>query len=125
PPPGQGGRRTGADPRIRPAAVADCGGTARDRPAVIFLACGDGGAGLKELRWRNWGEPVATATGRGWQQICRPNCAEGGQDRFSVTVTVGGLEGGRYTNLRITAPHSPMGPVADYWLKEDGPWAKD
>ncbi|WP_055553030.1 serine/threonine-protein kinase [Streptomyces kanamyceticus] len=108
-------------PSTRPAAIADCGGQALDRPAELLVACGDGGAGLKNLRWTGWGTPVARATGGGWQRICSPSCAEGREAQYSVAVTVSGLNGGRYTTMRVTAPQSPGGAVTDYSLDAYGP----
>ncbi|MEV5977739.1 serine/threonine-protein kinase [Streptomyces sp. NPDC052114] len=108
-------------PSTRPAAIADCGGQPLSRPATLIVACGDGGGGLKSLTWSGWGSPVARATGYGWQRICSPSCAEGREAQYSVNVTVSGLNGGRYTTMRVTAPQSPSKTVTDYSLDAYGP----
>ncbi|KUL62696.1 serine/threonine-protein kinase [Streptomyces sp. NRRL S-1521] len=110
----------GTRPSTRPAAIADCGGKALDRPASLLLACGDGGAGLDSLTWTGWGAPTARATGQGWERVCTPSCAEGREARYAVTVTVSGLAAGRYTLMRVTAPQAPGGS-ARYTLDAYGP----
>ncbi|MEV0120534.1 protein kinase [Streptomyces sp. NPDC050703] len=109
-----------ARPSTRPAAIADCGGQALDRPASLLVACGDGGAGLDSLTWSGWGTPTARATGRGWERVCTPSCAEGRAARYPVTVTVSGLAAGRYTVMRVDAPQAPGGSAA-YTLDAYGP----
>ncbi|WP_399931320.1 protein kinase [Streptomyces kanamyceticus] len=113
--------RVGTRPSTRPAAIADCGGQALDRPERLLVACGDGKAGLLGLSWSGWGEPTARATGRGWHVTCEPSCAEGTEVRYPVTVTVGGLAGGRYTTMRVDAPQSADDPVRSYSLDTLGP----
>lgn len=117
--------RVGTRPSTRPAAIADCGGQALDRPERLLVACGDGKAGLLGLSWSGWGEPTARATGRGWHVTCEPSCAEGREVRYPVTVTVGGLVGGRYTTMRIDAPQSADDPVRSYSLDALGPTRRD
>ncbi|MFD4635045.1 hypothetical protein ACFVYR_05480 [Streptomyces sp. NPDC058284] len=107
-------------PSTRPAAIADCGGQALDRPASLLLACGDGGSGLDALTWTGWGTPTARATGQGRERVCTPSCAEGREARYPVTVTVSGLAAGRYTVIRVDAPQAPGGS-ADYSLGPYGP----
>lgn len=41
---------------------------------------------LVGLRWRNWGAPTATASGRAQIVTCDPNCAEGSTETFRVHV---------------------------------------
>ncbi|MEV0323469.1 protein kinase [Streptomyces sp. NPDC050658] len=117
--------RSGTRPSTRPAAIADCGGKALDRPNDLLLACGDGKVGLLGLSWSGWGEPTARATGRGWHVICEPNCASGWEAKYAVTVTVTGLVGGRYTSMRVDAPQSPDDRVRSYSLDAYGPTSRD
>lgn len=43
----------------------------------FFLLSGDGTFGVSKVRWQSYGEPVATATGRGFANDCIPYCAAG------------------------------------------------
>ncbi|WP_051854891.1 serine/threonine-protein kinase [Streptomyces sp. NRRL B-1347] len=114
-----------ARPSTRPAAIADCGGEPVTRPALFLLACGDGGAGLKGLTWTDWGMPTARATGRGWQRVCEPSCANGREAEYPATVILTGLTAGRYTSMQVRAPQSPGDRVVDYTLDEYGPTARN
>ncbi|MFD0417026.1 protein kinase [Streptomyces sp. NPDC127108] len=110
-----------ARPSTRPAAIVTCGGKPLSRPAMFVLACGDGGIGLKKLKWSDWGEPTARGTGQGWERVCEPTCANGREAAYPATVILTGLTGGRYTLMQVRAPQSPGDRVVDYTLDPYGP----
>ncbi|GHF38909.1 hypothetical protein GCM10018790_15880 [Kitasatospora xanthocidica] len=101
------------------AVVYECGGSSVASPKYYLLACGNAGWWLNGLTWSDWGRETATATGQFWQRTCKPSCAEGGALPYPATVTAGGLTGGAYTTLRVTAPQAPE-PVMDFGLSEKG-----
>jgi serine/threonine protein kinase len=93
---------------VQQAAIMTCeGGQAVTEPDSLLLACGDGGDGLQNLTWSNWGEPTATAEGDFWVVNCQPDCASGTESVFAASVTVFGLEDGRYTSMELEAPGAP------------------
>ncbi|MFE0177523.1 protein kinase [Streptomyces sp. NPDC059002] len=108
-------------PSTRPAAIADCQGRTLNRPDWLLLACGDGKAGVLDLVWSGWGTATARATGRGWHVVCEPDCANGREVKYPVTVTVSGLAATRYTLMRVDSPQTPDDPVRFYALDENGP----
>jgi hypothetical protein len=108
--------------RTRPTGVIDdCQGEPLSEPASLLLACGDAGRGLQNLTWTDWGGDTATARGTVWEKICVPDCADGGRAFSPATVTVSEPVGGRYTVMVVSAPRSPVEPVARYELDEQGP----
>jgi hypothetical protein len=105
----------------QPGVIADCGGKPLSEPASLLLACGDGVRMLHDLTWTGWGEPTATARGTVSEVVCEPSCVNGHEVRSPATVTVSGLAGGRYTLMRLSAPRSPLLPLAHYTLDPMGP----
>jgi hypothetical protein len=66
--------------------VNDCGPLV-DAPAQLVLACGDGNYSLTHLRWRHWGQRLASATGIAEANDCKPYCAAGHFHSYPVTVS--------------------------------------
>jgi hypothetical protein len=56
------------------------------RPRTLTLACGDGNAVLKELRWSSFGGATARARGELAVNRCVPNCAAGRTVNYPVSV---------------------------------------
>jgi hypothetical protein len=71
----------------------------QSKPAIILLACGDGAAGIKNLKWTHWGEKEAFGRGTAWQRVCVPNCAQGRDQLFAASVTAFGEQ---------TCPHGEL-----------------
>src|SRR5262249_16306997 len=90
-------------------------------PDYYLLMCGDAGEHLSGLTWSGWGEPTATATATFWRKSCRPNCAAANAVPSPATVTVGGLDGGRYGSMKVVAPQDPDVPTQEFTLAPDGP----
>jgi hypothetical protein len=70
--------------------ITNCTSTA-SRPRLLILACGDGNAALKGLKWSSFGGAVARAKGEFVINDCEPNCAQGKDLSFPVSVSAGGL----------------------------------
>jgi len=58
------------------------------KPARIILSCGDAGIGLSKLAWSRWGRATATASGRYYENLCKPTCAAGHVVSAPVEVTL-------------------------------------
>lgn len=82
------------------------------RPNHIIIACGDGNAQLRSLRWRTWGGFSAKGRGKFLYNTCRPDCARGTMKRVAAKVRLSrarpcGNRGGRlhYRRARVRFPH--------------------
>lgn len=93
------------------AVVYACGGDAKMRPARYTLACADANEGVRNLRWKGWGTPKATAKGTMWTNDCTPDCAAGKMKSVPVTVTVDNLvkgeATGQYRRMTVTVTGTP------------------
>jgi hypothetical protein len=55
-----------------------CSGPLRAHPAVVNVICADNIITARDLRWSDWGRPVATATGSAVVDLCAyEDCAMG------------------------------------------------
>ena len=59
---------------------------ASTRPKLITLTCGDGNTVLKGLSWSSFGGSTARASGTFEMNTCEPNCAQGKDVSYPVTV---------------------------------------
>jgi hypothetical protein len=66
--------------------------TPKIEPKSITLTCGDAGAVLKHLTWKNWFEPTVKGEGDLYLKDCDPSCVDGGTDRFRVKVKLFDVE---------------------------------
>jgi hypothetical protein len=68
--------------------VGGCTGSQmKTRPANMLLS-GDGSRYVKALTWRGWGTATATGTGTALLDNCKPNCAQGSDSRYPVTIVL-------------------------------------
>ena len=72
-------------------APRDCT-TPKQEPKSITLSCGDAGAVLKHLTWKNWSDKKVKGEGDLYLKDCDPNCVSGGTDRYRVKVKLHGLK---------------------------------
>ena len=91
--------------------VLDCSSKPEVKPGTIVLACADADLGLKHLHWTRWTSHRAAGHGTFWQNLCKPNCAEGHIEKMRARVTlrgsaaVKGRPGDRqYTRLTAVFP---------------------
>lgn len=59
------------------------------RPRKILLACADGSAWYRHLRWDSWGRSTATGHGILWANDCKPYCAKGTFHSYPLRLTLG------------------------------------
>jgi hypothetical protein len=59
---------------------------ASSRPRQFTLTCGDGNTVLKGLSWSSFGGATAQAKGTFVTNTCEPNCAEGKDVSYPVSV---------------------------------------
>jgi hypothetical protein len=84
-------------------------------PDRITLACADAGSVAHNLKWTDWGEPVADATGTLTLNDCIPYCARGTYHDYPVHLILSGLKEcpyGRtrqYTELSLEFPDRDPG----------------
>ncbi|HZL48912.1 MAG TPA: hypothetical protein VFC30_07845 [Solirubrobacteraceae bacterium] len=71
-----------------PVKITNCN-TASSRPKSLTLTCGDGNTVLKGLSWSSFGGASAQARGTLVMNTCEPNCAQGKDVSYPVTVTAG------------------------------------
>jgi hypothetical protein len=71
--------------------ITNCNKTA-SAPKLLTLTCGDGNTVLKGLSWTNFGKSSATAKGTFVIDLCEPNCAEGKNASYPVSVKATGAK---------------------------------
>jgi len=69
-----------------PLKITNCNGAA-SRPKLVTLTCGDGNTVLKALSWSRFGGASAHGTGTFVMNSCEPNCAQGKDLSYKVSVT--------------------------------------
>jgi hypothetical protein len=65
--------------------ISDCT-RATSRPKAVTLACADGNALLDQLDWSSFGGHSAAARGRLVINTCQPDCAQGRDVSYQVSV---------------------------------------
>ncbi|MFI9328775.1 hypothetical protein ACIGZJ_14655 [Kitasatospora sp. NPDC052868] len=98
--------------------IYGCTGEQLSEPRSFPVGCGAGTGQLDGLTWKDWGGLAATGTGRLWQTT-----AAGGVAAYPATVTLGGLTGGDYTTMRISAPKADKANL-ELALAKTGPTLK-
>jgi hypothetical protein len=68
-----------------PLKITNCN-KAASSPKLLTLTCGDGNTVLKGMKWSNFGAGTATGKGTFVSNTCEPNCAEGKDVSYAVTV---------------------------------------
>jgi hypothetical protein len=68
-----------------PRKITNCNKTT-SRPKLLTLTCGDGNTVLKGLSWSSFGGATAQAKGTFVTNTCKPNCAEGKDLSYPVSV---------------------------------------
>jgi hypothetical protein len=77
-------------------------------PRKLTFSCADGNFYLSDLRWRDWGAPVATASGTAHANDCTPYCAAGHFHTYRITVETSRLRAclGRRQYLRLVVHYA-------------------
>lgn len=91
-----------------PLKITNCN-KAVSRPKLLTLTCGDGNTVLKGLSWSSFGGTTAQAKGTFVTNTCKPNCAQGKDVSYPVSVKAstskkckGGV--GVYKEVALTFP---------------------
>jgi hypothetical protein len=70
---------------VSPVKITNCI-KATSSPKLLTLTCGDGNTVLKGLSWSSFGGQTAHARGAFVTNTCEPNCAEGKDVSYPVSV---------------------------------------
>ncbi len=70
---------------VTPLKITNCN-KAVSRPKLLTLTCGDGNTVLKGMSWSSFGGAVALGKGTFVTNTCKPNCAEGKDVSYPVSV---------------------------------------
>ena len=73
-----------------PTVLPDCVGVPHSKPSEVILACGDGNVAAQKLKWRNWGQSSAHASGVLGMNDCTPDCARGHFHSYQASLTTSG-----------------------------------
>jgi hypothetical protein len=68
-----------------PLKITNCN-KAVSRPKLLTLTCGDGNTVLKGMTWSSFGGATASGKGTFVSNTCEPNCAEGKNVSYAVSV---------------------------------------
>jgi hypothetical protein len=68
-----------------PLKITNCN-KAASRPKLLTLTCGDGNTALKGMTWSSFGGATASGKGTFVSNTCEPNCAEGKNVSYAVSV---------------------------------------
>jgi hypothetical protein len=68
-----------------PLKITNCN-QAASRPKLLTLTCGDGNTVLKGMIWSSFGGATASGKGTFVSNTCEPNCAEGKDVSYAVSV---------------------------------------
>jgi hypothetical protein len=72
-----------------PLKITNCN-NASSKPKRLTLTCGDGNTYLKNMSWSSFGGETASGKGTFVSNTCEPNCAEGKNVSYPVTVEATG-----------------------------------
>jgi hypothetical protein len=109
---------TTAQPKL-PEVISDCTAPpptaqqSRVVPTSIVLACADNGLGVEALTWTQWTATSASGTGKVWEKICTPSCAQGKIGYYPAPITLSGVENTASNGplfSQLTAVYEGTGP---------------
>lgn len=92
--------------------VEDCASAFSQRPSFIYLACADGGMGLSDIIWSNWGSQRANGSGDYFSNNCDPSCADGKFSKIPVVLVLSGVvpdTGNRFVFSKVAVTVSGEG----------------
>ena len=81
---------------------------AASSPKLLTLTCGDGNTVLKGMTWSNFGAPTASGKGTFVTNTCEPNCSQGKDVSYRVSVRAEGKKNCKdatvYAKLSLSYP---------------------
>ena len=104
-----------------PLKITNCN-KAASRPKLLTLTCGDGNTVVKGLKWSSFGGATAQAKGTFVTNTCNPNCAQGKDVSYPVSVSAtsskkckGGVTVYGKLSLTFTGSKKPGPSVPRRW----------
>ena len=102
------------------AMTATCSNSVTRQPSQLVASCADANSLVAKLKWTQWGDTTAYATGVGRWNDCTPTCVAGHWRSEPVTVWAWDIKGNLYTHLEssdprffpstyVVAPYPPAG----------------
>jgi hypothetical protein len=90
---------------------------AASSPKLLTLTCGDGNEVLKGMTWSNFGAPTASGRGTFVTNTCEPNCAQGKDVSYPVSVKAEGKKKCKgatvYAKLSLSYPGARKPPSSE------------
>lgn len=81
-----------------------CTNKVGEKPSTLVLSCADANSMLTALRWTDWGDATAYATGKVTWNDCTPTCVSGHWKNEPVTLWAWRVRDDRYTRLTSNDP---------------------
>jgi len=98
-----------------PSYYNDCGLAGVVKPKSITQFCGDGGAGVSNIKWSSWGSTSAKGTGTYYINGCDPDCADGKISFSKVNVSLSGLAKTHGKNYLMKVTVTPVAGKKFIW----------
>jgi hypothetical protein len=98
-----------------PSYYNDCGLAGVVKPQSITQFCGDGGAGVSDIKWSSWGSTSAKGTGTYYINGCDPDCADGKISYSKVNVLLSGLAKTHGKNYLMKVTVTPLAGKKFVW----------
>jgi hypothetical protein len=99
-----------------PLKITNCN-KAASSPKLLTLTCGDGNTVLKGMTWSNFGDAKASGKGTFTSNTCNPNCAEGKNVSYPVSIKAEGSKKCKgatvYAKLSLTYPGARKPPPSE------------
>jgi hypothetical protein len=99
-----------------PLKITNCN-KAASSPKTLTLTCGDGNTVLKAMTWSSFGAPTASGKGTFVTNTCEPNCAQGKDVSYPVSVKAEGRKKCKgatvYAKLSLTYPGARKPPPSE------------
>ncbi|HEX4467431.1 MAG TPA: hypothetical protein VH025_09610 [Solirubrobacteraceae bacterium] len=99
-----------------PLKITNCN-KAASSPKLLTLTCGDGNTVLKGMTWSNFGSGTASGKGTFVTNTCEPNCAQGKDVSYAVSVKAEGKKQCKgatvYAKLSLSYPGTRKPPPSE------------
>jgi hypothetical protein len=99
-----------------PLKITNCN-KAASRPKLLTLTCGDGNTVLKGMAWSSFGGAKAAGKGTFTSNTCNPDCAEGKDVSYPVSVKAEGSKKCKgatvYAKLSLSYPGARKPPPSE------------
>ena len=93
----------------------ECGLAGVVKPKSVTQFCGDGGAGVTNIKWSTWGSSSAKGTGTYYINGCDPDCADGKISYSKVNLSLSGLAKTHGKNYLMKVTVTPLAGKKFVW----------